>query len=67
MNLPKQSRPVIRDVSREPIRARVQGAQVDPVPNPWFLRFQACLNRCRMLPGPEGGACASRCYEEYLG
>jgi hypothetical protein len=27
MNLPKQSRPVIRDVSREPIRARVEGAQ----------------------------------------
>jgi hypothetical protein len=26
MNLPKQSRPVIRDVSRDPIRARVEGS-----------------------------------------
>jgi hypothetical protein len=28
MNLPKQSRPVIRDVSRDPIRPRVEGAQI---------------------------------------
>jgi hypothetical protein len=33
MNLPKQSRPVIRDVSRDPLRARVQGsAPVTPPP-----------------------------------
>jgi hypothetical protein len=64
MNLPKQSRPITRDVSRDPITARVQGAQVDPVPNPWLLQ---CLNRCRLLPGPEGGACASGCYERYGG
>jgi hypothetical protein len=37
MNLPKQSRPVIRDVSRDPIRARVgRSAPVPPphLPNP---------------------------------
>jgi hypothetical protein len=65
MNLPKQSRPVMRDVSRDPIRARVEGAQhADPWrPDP----LQDCLRRCWMLPGPEGGACASRCYEQYGG
>ena len=29
MDLPKQSRPVIREASRDPIRARVERAQTD--------------------------------------
>jgi hypothetical protein len=28
MNMPKQSRPVIREVSRDPIRTRVEGTQI---------------------------------------
>ena len=57
MNLPKQSHPVIRDVSRDPIRARVGGAQwvekapVDP----------RCFENCRNLPPLEAVACWRDC------
>jgi len=57
MNLPKQSRPVIREVSRDPIRARVEGAQTPceiycaneqpPGSNAWHQ----CVARCRRLGG----------------
>jgi hypothetical protein len=44
MNLPKQSRPVIRDVSRDPIRARVEGAQ--PVIGGHRTLLAQCLQFC---------------------
>ena len=48
MNLPKQSRPVIRDVSRDPIRARVEGAQT------------YCETQCALYSSPGSNAWA-RC------
>jgi hypothetical protein len=61
MNLPKQSRPVIRDVSRGPIRARVEGAQ--PEPNPWL---GPCLEFCnRMAEGYPREFCIRNCYGTY--
>jgi hypothetical protein len=61
MNLPKQSRPVIRDVSRDPIRPRVEGAQ--PPPNPLLAQ---CLAFCqRMAPGYPREFCTTNCYGTY--
>jgi hypothetical protein len=52
MNLPKQSRPVIREVSRDPIGARVEGAQL-----------MACLNWCAANCNPHQYAgCEMRCH-----
>jgi len=41
MNLPKQSRPVVRDVSRDPISARVKGSRKlrGPEECPWWVNF----------------------------
>jgi hypothetical protein len=41
MNLPKQCRPVIRDVSRDSVGARVEGAN----------GRDDCLSGCRRLSG----------------
>jgi hypothetical protein len=52
MNVPKQSRPVIRDVSRDPIRARVEGAQTPcqiwcaGLEAPGSNAFNRCVNFC---------------------
>jgi hypothetical protein len=49
MNLPKQSRPVMRDVSRDPIRARVGGTQAPVIGghrNPVLACLQWCRNNC---------------------
>jgi hypothetical protein len=54
MNLPKQSRPVIRDVSRDPIKARVEGAQ------PPFLSI--CLAACRRMPARLYVTCEMGCH-----
>jgi len=53
MNLPKQSRPVIRDVSREPIRAHVEGAQTfcerwcAQLQPPGSNAFNTCIYFCQ--------------------
>jgi len=44
MNLPKQSRPVMRDVSREPLKAQLQGSQICP---------------CTLLPEPIRSICCA--------
>jgi hypothetical protein len=57
MNLPKQSRPVMRDVSRGPIRAQVEGAQLD-----------TCLWACRRTypqPGEDRNICEGLCHLYY--
>jgi hypothetical protein len=55
MNLPKQSRPVIRDVSRDPISARVEAAQ------PSFISI--CLAACRRMPLlGDRIACENNCH-----
>jgi hypothetical protein len=51
MNLPKQSRPVIREVGRDPIRTRVEGAQPPPTP---------CQRACALVEAP-GSAAFNRC------
>jgi hypothetical protein len=54
MNLPKQSRPVIRDVSRDPIRALVEGAQT------------YCERQCALYSSPGSNAwarCVSFCEQ----
>jgi hypothetical protein len=48
MNPPKQSRPVIRKVSRDPIRARVEGAQT------------YCERQCALY-APPGSNAFARC------
>jgi len=64
MNLPKQSRPVMRDVTRAPITAQVEGAQPSPPigedPNPG-LRLIQCLQFCRNHPNL-GQFCINQCY-----
>jgi hypothetical protein len=59
MNLPKQSRPVMRDVSRDPIRARVEPQQED-----WL---GPCLAFChqRMAPGYPRDFCIANCCGTY--
>ena len=56
MNLPKQSRPVIRDVTRDPIRARVEPQQLE-----------RCLQLCtlRVPAGPARELCKQNCYEVW--
>lgn len=63
MNLPKQSRPVIRDVSRAPIIARVEGAQpwIGEHRNPLLIQ---CLQFCRNYPHL-GQFCIDNCYGTY--
>jgi hypothetical protein len=62
MNLPKQARPVMRDVSRDPIGARVEGAQPEP-PNPWL---NTCLQFCYSRPpGEFRDFCIQTCYGTY--
>ena len=52
MNLPKQSRPVIREASRDPIRTRVEGAQTycerecAKVSSPGSAKFNSCVMLC---------------------
>ena len=53
MNLPKQSRPVIRDVSRDPIGARVRGAD----------GLSDCVHGCRVLPAAKQNACINMCTQ----
>jgi hypothetical protein len=57
MNLPKQSRPVMRDMSGAPIRARVGGLQP-----PDALRL--CLQWCKIMCPYAGrhSACEMGCY-----
>jgi hypothetical protein len=55
MNLPKQSRPVIRDVSRDPIWARVRAAQ--PPSN-----ISICLQWCRVMCPRNYAGCEMSCH-----
>ena len=67
MNLPKQSRPITRDVTRDPIRARVEGAQGDP-PVPQLPDLGRCLELCRTRfpPGKPGqNFCIENCWHVY--
>jgi hypothetical protein len=59
MNLPKQSRPVIRDVTRAPITAQIEGAQ------PWIGGHRnPLLTQC--LQGCAGYQfCENACYAVY--
>jgi hypothetical protein len=66
MNLPKQSRPVIRDVTGDPIRARVEGAQRDP-PVPQLPGLGRCLELCRTRfpPGHGQDFCIENCWAVF--
>jgi hypothetical protein len=77
MNLPKQSRPVIRDVTRDPIRIRVEGAQSwTPGLNPYRYdpeeivarqaALNACLEKCRERSTPYTAyLCEENCRLAY--
>jgi len=54
VNLPKQSRPVIRGVSRDPARAKVKGAQPTPVGD--------CLRWCAANCQRNYAGCEMRCH-----
>jgi hypothetical protein len=55
MNLPRQSRPVIREMSRDSIRARVGGAQPPS-------QIAICLGWCRVMCQRNYPACEMRCH-----
>jgi hypothetical protein len=61
MNLPKQSRPVIREVSRDPIRTRVEGAQEIG----WQRRYANCQRQCAGY-APPGSQAFDRCVNECM-
>jgi hypothetical protein len=58
MHVPKQSRPVMRGVSHDPIEAEVKGSA--PVP------FGVCVNRCAIQCGHLSGARLAACEEDCL-
>jgi hypothetical protein len=55
MNLPKQSRPVMRDVSQAPLKAQVEGSQSN------LCIF--CRTKCDELPGVLRVLCYEMCNQ----